>query len=125
MLTTLPLKATAFRNPLAPPRRDVVMASAALVLLAASLSVSPARAQTTSETCVMSYGMYSCVWQSGGGVPGVISLNAARTERDAAESAERDRLWAARCRPQARVDQYGVRRYHYAAPGCEFGRYED
>ena len=127
MLTTLLPKPAVFRNPLALPRRGrrILIASAALVLLTASFGAAPARAQATSKTCFMSEGMYSCVWNSGGGVPGVIRLDTARSERDAAESAERDRLWAARCRPQARVDQYGVRRYRYAAPGCEFGRYED
>lgn len=128
MLTMLRLETTAFRNSFALTRRrrQALLASVALALLTASVGSMPAGAQATSKTCFMTEGMYSCAWHSGsGGVPGIISLNTARTERDAAESAERDRLWLARCRPQARVDQYGVRRYRYAAPGCEFGRYED
>lgn len=36
-------------------------------------------------------------------------------------SAERDRKWQERCRPTISQDAYGVARYHYAAPGCEFG----
>ena len=34
---------------------------------------------------------------------------------------ERDRKWLARCRPVVAQDHYGVARYQYAAPGCEFG----
>ena len=33
-------------------------------------------------------------------------------------------LWQARCHPVIRQDQYGVPRYHYAAPGCDLGKYE-
>jgi hypothetical protein len=33
----------------------------------------------------------------------------------------RDRRWMERCRPIIAQDRYGVPRYHYAAPGCEFG----
>ena len=37
-------------------------------------------------------------------------------------AAERERLWVKHCDPQIDFDRYGVARYHYAAPGCEFGR---
>ena len=43
---------------------------------------------------------------------------------DAAEqtlATERDRRWVAYCRPFIVQDRYGVRRYHYARAGCEFG----
>jgi hypothetical protein len=33
----------------------------------------------------------------------------------------RYRRWADRCRPTIKQDQYGVPRYYYALPGCEFG----
>ena len=56
--------------------------------------------------------------------PFVITIPQPHTEKEIAESAERIRLWQARCRPVVRQDQYGVRRYHYAAPGCEYGKYE-
>ncbi|MBI4274892.1 MAG: hypothetical protein HY659_09350 [Rhizobiales bacterium] len=42
-----------------------------------------------------------------------------------AEAAEREAKWVTRCKPVIRQDRYGVRRYHYAAPGCEFGKAED
>jgi len=38
---------------------------------------------------------------------------------------ERDREWLARCKPVIRRDAYGVGKYYYAAPGCEFGRLTD
>lgn len=56
--------------------------------------------------------------------PYVIEVPQPRTEKEIADAAERDRLWQARCRPVIRQDHYGVRRYHYAAPGCEYGKYE-
>lgn len=39
-----------------------------------------------------------------------------------AAAAERERRWLARCKPVVEQDEFGVGRYHYAAPGCEFGR---
>ncbi len=37
---------------------------------------------------------------------------------------QRDRLWLDRCQPVIRQDVHGIRRYVYAAPGCEYGKYE-
>lgn len=34
---------------------------------------------------------------------------------------EHERRWADRCRPSVKQDRYGVPRYYYAMPGCEFG----
>jgi hypothetical protein len=42
-------------------------------------------------------------------------------EAEMAQAIERDHKWLARCRPVISQDGYGVARYHYAAPGCEFG----
>jgi hypothetical protein len=80
-----------------------------------------------SETCVASWGVYSCVdqWGSPGGIAKVIPVPGPRDDQEANAYAERERHWAARCRPTSHVDRYGVRRFHYAAPGCEFGRHED
>jgi hypothetical protein len=47
-----------------------------------------------------------------------------RSDEEIAESAARDRLWQARCRPVIHQDIYGVKRYIYSAPGCEYGKYE-
>jgi hypothetical protein len=40
------------------------------------------------------------------------------------EAAEHERLWRARCHPAVKQDRYGVSRYVYAAPGCDYGKYE-
>jgi hypothetical protein len=56
--------------------------------------------------------------------PYVIHMPQLQNEQDITDAAARDRLWQARCRPVIRQDQFGVRRYHYAAPGCEYGKYE-
>ncbi len=56
--------------------------------------------------------------------PYVIPVPQPQTEKDIADAAARERLWQARCKPVIRQDQHGVRRYHYAAPGCEYGKYE-
>jgi len=47
------------------------------------------------------------------------------SEADRSRAAERDRRWVARCRPVIVQDGYGVPRYRYAAPGCEFGVNKD
>ena len=46
------------------------------------------------------------------------------TEEEAKESVLRDRKWMAFCKPVVFTDHYGVSRYSYAQPGCEFGRSE-
>ncbi len=43
------------------------------------------------------------------------------TEEDRARAAEREHRWEQRCRPVVAQDRYGVARYRYSAPGCEFG----
>jgi len=56
--------------------------------------------------------------------PYVIHVQPQQSAEDARAVNERERLWRARCRPVAKQDAYGVSRYAYAAPGCEYGRYE-
>jgi hypothetical protein len=50
---------------------------------------------------------------------------ARRTPEEEAAAAERERKWTAHCRPVIKQDDYGVPRYQYAAPGCEFGKFPD
>jgi hypothetical protein len=79
-----------------------------------------------TTSCVRTGGAATCtsIWRSGLGGSAEPALWTPRAQRDAAASAERERLWLARCRPVAEFDRYGVKRYRYAAAGCEFGRYE-
>jgi hypothetical protein len=77
-------------------------------------------------TCVRSLGSLSCVARWGeAGDPYIRGVPGPRNAQEEAEFVERDRKWVARCRPVIRQDQYGVGRYYYAAPGCEFGRIQD
>jgi len=73
-------------------------------------------------SCVGSAGAISCAgrWEWTGE-----GRRRQLTEQEEAESAERHRKWVARCRPVIKQDQFGVGRYFYAAPGCEYGKYED
>lgn len=43
------------------------------------------------------------------------------SDADHEREAAADRKWRARCHPHVEADAYGVPRYHYSAPGCEFG----
>ena len=43
------------------------------------------------------------------------------SESDRAQAAARERKWQARCHPVIERDSYGVARYQYASPGCEYG----
>jgi hypothetical protein len=56
--------------------------------------------------------------------PYVIQVPPPASEAEAREVERTDRLWRAHCHPAIRQDRYGVNRYVYAAPGCEFGKYE-
>jgi hypothetical protein len=113
-------------------------ACAATITAVALLHASPAQAGSVySTSCsggfgygygggsISGYGLGGCVEIERGLVnPYVIGVPPPKTEKEIADAAERERLWLARCRPVIRQDHYGVRRYHYAAPGCEYGKYE-
>jgi hypothetical protein len=72
-----------------------------------------------STSCIVISGMLSCTtrWQRWEAQP-----PPPPTEQELAEIRERDRIWQARCQPVIRQDNFGVPRYHYAAPGCEYGK---
>jgi hypothetical protein len=94
---------------------------AALVLSLGS--VTPAAADyIRSMNCVGAPGMFSCVNRKGiGGDPHVIRVPEPLSDAEREHAAERERQWVAHCRPVIHQDRYGVPRYSYAAPGCEFG----
>lgn len=109
-------------------RFSLVAWLAALALLA--LSMTAARAESGdgdgvyTTNCFGSRNMESCIstFRSGRLNPHVIAVPgpAAANELSAAEA--RDRRWAERCRPVIRQDRYGMPRYSYDMPGCEYGR---
>ena len=72
--------------------------------------------------CVGSKGGLSCVARWGeAGDPYIRTVPPPADDVERARSAERDRKWEARCHPGIVQDRYGVARYQYAAPGCDFG----
>ena len=97
----------------------------ALALLGAPVTSASAGGIAIAN-CIRTLGSLSCVARWGeSGDPYVRSVPGPRDAKEEAEFVERDRKWVARCRPVVRQDYHGVSRYHYAAPGCEFGRIQD
>ncbi len=99
------------------------IAGPAVVAALTLLTLAPAQADDTSGTsCVGTRGSSNCVttWRSGVTDPYVRNLQPL-TEQEVAESREREQRWRERCRPSVERDHYGVARYVYARPGCEFG----
>ncbi len=117
-----------FGRPLNAFRR--VAACTATMAAIASLHAAPAQAGSVYTTwCSGSwgrgYGSGNCVEIEGPLTnPYVIEVPPPKGDKEIAEAAERQRLWLARCKPVIRQDHYGVRRYHYAVPDCEYGKYE-
>jgi hypothetical protein len=110
------------------PARSANAIAAALVLsmpfwcagLAAAQAQEAAAVQTRG--CVIDEYSMNCVERYG--PAGDPHLRAVPQPLDAAAIAraqERERRWAARCHPVIALDPYGVSRYRYAQPGCEFG----
>ena len=87
----------------------------------------PRYTDTATSSCVYSFGATSCVQQYRYGDSGSNGFQAVRapSESDMAEAREREQQWVSRCRPQVRHDAFGVGRYVYAAPGCEYGQHQD
>jgi hypothetical protein len=95
---------------------------AALVLSVTTLT--PVHAGNVSNwNCVGRWwNGYNCVKQSGeAGDPYVRVVPEPLGDTEKGQVAARDHKWLTRCRPVIQYDRYGVARYHYAAPGCEFG----
>ena len=107
--------------------RPLMSGIAALALLATPIGFAPAHADGTgAASCVGSYGSVACAGYWGPRVDTHIRRYAApKDEQLEKEAAARERQWVARCRPVLKQDRYGVSRYEYTAPGCEFGRTQD
>ena len=107
-------------------RLPMIASLGALASCLMTLAQAPAQArEVKTGSCVGTWGAMSCVktWREGVSNPHIISVGP-RTHDDKVDSAERERLWVAYCQPALRQDRYGVSRYSYAKPGCEFGRYQ-
>jgi hypothetical protein len=98
-------------------------AAAALSVMVLGLILSAAHADGMAVGgCVGGHGALSCVARWGTGEdPYIRKVPPPADDAERARSAERDRKWEQRCRPVIVQDYYGVPRYRYAAPRCDFG----
>jgi hypothetical protein len=105
-----------------PVRAGAVTLSVMAVMVSA-LTWTPAHAGgNLNGGCIGGWSEVNCGMQWGPDVnPFVRIVPQPYGEAEQARAIERDRKWLARCRPVVAVDRYGVSRYRYAAPGCEFG----
>jgi hypothetical protein len=72
--------------------------------------------------CVSARSAVNCVVRWGGaGDPYVREVPQPVTEAEKARATARENKWLHRCRPVIEQDGYGVPRYRYSAPGCEYG----
>ncbi len=111
----------------------LALASALIAFAVVPAAAEPGRGRPPSITdtvvgsCVFHRGAGHCVRQFRYNDRGSAGIQRLRepSEDEVAETRERERRWAARCRPLLRTDAYGVNRYVYAAPGCEYGQDRD
>jgi hypothetical protein len=72
--------------------------------------------------CIGGGASLNCVVRWGeAGDPYVRTVPQPADAEERTRAAERERKWEQRCRPTIAQDRYGVPRYQYSAPGCEFG----
>jgi hypothetical protein len=102
--------------------------SSAFVRVAAGSLISAAMLTSANATGVNIYGCaggwrgFNCAEQWGiAGHPYIRAVPEPIGQAEKAEAAARERRWLARCHPMVERDEYGVARYQYAAPGCEYG----
>ncbi|MGH7246575.1 MAG: hypothetical protein ACREH9_00580 [Pseudomonadota bacterium] len=105
--------------------RSAARIGAAIFLSYMTLGIvgASARAQEMSSgSCIGSLSSLDCATRWGWADDPFIRVVPPPVDEAArARASERKRRWAYRCRPSVKQDRYGVARYHYAEPGCEFG----
>jgi hypothetical protein len=73
-------------------------------------------------SCVRGTRSFNCVSQRAtDGDPYIRIVPQVLGEAERAEASMRDHKWLTRCRPLVARDNYGVARYLYSEPGCEYG----
>jgi hypothetical protein len=73
-------------------------------------------------SCIGGFRSHNCMAQWGfPGDPHVRPVPETLGEAERAQAATRERRWLIHCHPVVARDAYGVARYHYAVPGCEYG----
>ncbi|MGH6674234.1 MAG: hypothetical protein ACRECV_19990 [Xanthobacteraceae bacterium] len=97
-------------------------AAFALSLVTAAILTSAQAQELRVGGCVGSWNSFNCVTRWGpADDPFIRSVPQPTDPAAKAEVEAQDRRWASRCRPSIVQDRYGVARYTYAMPGCEFG----
>lgn len=106
--------------------RTIGAAVAAFVVVSCAATASATAQEIQSGGCVGTFFSINCTSRIGpAGDPYIRIVPPPEDAAAAARAQERDRRWANRCRPVIVPDRYGVARYRYAAPGCEFGAGEN
>jgi hypothetical protein len=91
--------------------------------LLALILASPVQA-ADNLSCVWGAGIASCTYleNTNGGGAKIVRVPRPTSAEDVADAEAREAAWMKRCHPVVIPDQFGVGRYHYSAPGCEYGR---
>jgi hypothetical protein len=99
------------------------MLSAVMLVFASAMTRTSAQAaDVVTGGCIGGWRGYNCATGWAPAVDPFIRIVPQPLGRaEQARAIERDHKWLARCRPIVAQDTFGVSRYHYAAPGCEFG----
>jgi hypothetical protein len=105
-----------------------ISAALALSMLFWSIGLAAAQAQTVGGNggCIGDRFSLNCAFRYGPvGDPNLRQVPQPLDAAAIARAEARQRRWAERCHPVIALDRYGVSRYRYAQPGCEFGVGED
>ncbi len=100
---------------------SVARVGAAIIL--SVIALTPAYAGGVADlSCVRGAKTFNCVarWATAGD-PYVRTVPEALGEAEKAQASAHDHKWLTRCRPVVERDNYGVARYQYSEPGCEYG----
>ena len=101
--------------------RSIALAGAAMVLSVLTLTSAHAGGVAVFG-CVGGARSFNCAGQWGiARDPYVRAVPEALGEAEKAQAVARDRKWLTHCHPVVERDYFGVARYQYSAPGCEYG----
>ena len=100
----------------------MALSTMALSILAPATFSSAQAQEIMNGGCVGGHGSFNCVarWAPAGD-PNIRQVPQPTDKAGRALARKRAQRWVDRCRPVIAQDRYGVPRYHYAMPGCEFG----
>ena len=103
-------------------RRTVAKVGAVMILSVLTASSAAYAGSVINLNCVAGTGSFNCVAQwATAGDPNVRVVPESLGDAQKAQIAARDRKWLTQCHPVIERDRFGVARYRYSAPGCEFG----